>query len=106
MKFTRIRSMRDIPTIQGMKNRAMPDNHEQIMSELSRLEHEKARIGREIEVWNSNEKKAQARLQGVQERVDLLNRLMAELNPPATSSLFDQDSERPSGDFHSVKLEY
>ena len=98
--------MRDIPTIQGLKNRLMPDNREQIMSELSRLEHEKARIGREIEVWISNQKKAQSRLQGVQERVDLLNLQMTLLDPEPAASRWDQDGEYTGGDFHTVKLEY
>ena len=81
MKTSDIRSMRDIPTIQGMKNRAVPSNREQLMSELARLEHEKARLERENTIWLANQKKCEMRIRQVQERAELLRLKLEELLP-------------------------
>lgn len=106
MKSTPIRNMRDIPTIQGLKNRTVPGSREQIVSELARLEHEKARIMREINVWLSNHKKALIRSQDVQERIDLLQRLITEQTPQPASDQPYQEVESPGGKFREVKFEY
>ncbi len=59
MKTKHVRSMRDIPTIQGLRNRSVPTTREQVMSELARLEHEKARLEREMNIWLANQKKTE-----------------------------------------------
>ena len=81
MKTTNLRSMRNIPTIQGLKNRMVPDTSEQVISELARLEHEKARLERENKIWVSNQRKAQARIDTAQARIDLLRGILEELSP-------------------------
>ena len=106
MKSSRIRNMRDIPTIQGLKNRTVPDSREQIMSELARLEHEKARIDREISVWAGNQKKAQIRATEVQDRIAILQGLITELVPRTSFGLRDDEEESTSGEFRAVKFEY
>lgn len=77
MKF---RSMRDIPTIQGLRNRAVPGTREQAVTELARLEHEKARLERELKMWTENQKKTGDRLRMVEDRLALLQEI---LDPPA-----------------------
>lgn len=79
----KMRGMRDIPTIQGLSNRSVPTTREQAVTELARLEHEKARLERELKMWTENQKKTQARLQKVEERLALLQQT---LDPPATQS--------------------
>lgn len=106
MKPTNIRNMRDIPTIQGLKYRSVPAHREQIMSELTRLEHEKARLDREITIWLSNQKRAQTRIQQVQERMDLLQRRIDELLPKPQAAQSGQETEKQSGNFREVSLEY
>ncbi len=108
MKTSNIRSMRDVPTIQGLKNRSVPDTTEQVMSELARLEHEKARLERENTIWLSNQKKAQTRINQAQERIDILRRLLDELSPrpgigitPAAEEVVKKDRK-----YREVKLEY
>jgi len=115
MKPKRLRSMRDIPTIQGMKNRAVPANREQMISEFARLEHEKARLERELSIWQTNQKKTEERIHQIQER---LNMLQSIFSGPDTAgqphrqggshqprSSPDEVAEENSG-FHEISIEY
>ena len=115
MKTTNICNMRDIPTIQGLKNCSLPINREQIMSELVRLESEKARLDRENTIWLSNQKKTLTRIQKVQERMNLLQRVIEELmSKPQTplgnrdyhAAQSGQETKKQSGNFREVNLEY
>ncbi len=80
MKTEVVKGMRDIPTIQGLRHRSVPTTREQAVTELARLEHEKARLERELNIWVSNQQKTAGRLQQVEERLALLEQI---LNPPA-----------------------
>lgn len=101
MKTVKIRSMRDIPTIQGLRNRSVPGSREQIMSELARLEHEKARLHRELDIWIANQKKTEDRLRQVQERVALLQKVMDESDPRHKA-----EDETDTDRWREVSLEY
>jgi peptidoglycan hydrolase CwlO-like protein len=101
--------MRDIPTIQGLRNRSVPATREQVMSELARLEHEKARLERELNIWLANQKKTEGRLQQLQERVNLLQAVMDEISPKKHK--LDPGSEQAEkiddkNGYHEVSLEY
>jgi septal ring factor EnvC (AmiA/AmiB activator) len=78
MKIKRIRGMRDVPTIQGLRHRSLPSTREQTVAEQARLEHEKARLKREMSIWIGNQKKTEERLRQVEERLALLQQI---LNP-------------------------
>lgn len=113
MKTKHLPGMRNIPTIQGLRNRTVPATREQIMSELARLEHEKARLERELNMWLANQKKTQDRIQQVQERVNLLQHLLEDLSPkrrlaisPAPGEQTDEDDEQKVGKYREVPLEY
>jgi len=106
MKTTNIRTMRDIPTIQGVKNRSMPTNIEQVMSELTQLVHERIRLERENTIWLSNQKKTQSRIQQVQERIDLLQRRQDELYPRLVVTQPIEEVEKKSRKYREVNLEY
>jgi hypothetical protein len=80
MKKKYILGMRDIPTIQGLRNQSMPTTREQAVAEVARMEHEKARLQRELGIWLGNQEKTQNRLRQVEER---LTRLQEMLDPPA-----------------------
>ncbi|MBI4758053.1 MAG: hypothetical protein HY783_03490 [Chloroflexi bacterium] len=80
MKIKDIKSMRDIPTIQRLHNRSVPTTREQAVTELAHLEHEKARLERELNIWSINQKKTESRIQQVEGRLALLQRV---LDPPA-----------------------
>ena len=113
MKTKHLPGMRNIPTIQGLRNRTVPATREQIMSELARLEHEKARLERELNMWLDNQKKTQVRIQEMQERVNLLQYLLEDLSPkrrpansPASGEQADEDVEQKAGQYQEVPLEY
>jgi predicted nucleic acid-binding Zn-ribbon protein len=79
MKKERVRSMRDIPTVQGLRNRSVPASREQAVAEVARLEHEKARLERELDIWLVNQRNTEKRLRQVEERLAGLEQT---LNPP------------------------
>lgn len=110
MKTKHLPGMRDIPTIQGLRNRAVPSSREQVVSELARLEHEKARLERELSIWLANQKKTHDRIQQVQERLNLLQHMMQELpSKHRTADSGEQpelDEEKVAGKYREVSLEY
>lgn len=109
MKTKHLRGMRDIPTIQGIRNRSVPATREQAMTELTRLEHEKSRLERELNIWLANQKKTEDRIQQLQERVNLLQTVMGEISPKRRRP--DPGSEQAEEDagksaWREVSLEY
>ncbi len=115
MKLKDMKGMRDIPTIQGLKHRGVPASREQAVSELARLEHEKARLQRELHMWMENQQKTEGRLRQVEERLALLEQA---LNPPAAEAPSEHaragtsHAQRSDGDeegsrgWREVRLEY
>lgn len=78
------KSMGDIPSLAGVYRRTKLSTREQASTELARMEHEKARLERELGIWTAHQKRAQARLQGVNDRI---NAIKQTLEPPAMPSL-------------------
>jgi hypothetical protein len=76
MKTKHARGMRDIPTIQGLSSRSVPNTRPQAATELARLEHEKARLERELKMWIDNQKRTESRLRLVEERLALVQQVV------------------------------
>jgi len=76
MKIKHTKGMRDIPTIQGLNSRSVPDTRQQAATELARLEHEKARLERNLKMWINNQKKTEGRLRQVEERLALVQQVL------------------------------
>ena len=76
MKIKRTRGMRNIPTIQGLRHRSLPSTREQTVAELARLEHEKARLKRELSIWIGNQKRVEGQLRQVEERLIPLQQIL------------------------------
>ncbi|MBU0510592.1 MAG: hypothetical protein KJ638_02680 [Chloroflexi bacterium] len=115
MKMTKIRGIRDIPTIQGLRNQAVPKTREQTVATLARLEHEKARLIREMSVWTRKLEQTKSQLQHVQERIDglqhILHPLAVDKAPkPAKTRLAavreTNDDQDKSQSWQEVSLEY
>jgi exonuclease VII small subunit len=104
MKTLQARGMRDIPTIQGLRNSSVPTSLEQIVSELARLEHEKARLERELNIWTANQKKTENRLQQAHERIVLLQKIMDEMDPRHKTE--EIANEKDSGKWQEVRMDY
>ena len=83
MKTTSPKGMRDITTIQALRSHTMPSNREQIMAKLSRLEHAKARLEREQQIWIENQHKTDERLRATEEEIKFLQIAFEQhLSPP------------------------
>jgi hypothetical protein len=80
MKTKHTRGMRNIPTIQGLNKQPVPTARPQAATELARLEHEKARLQRELRMWINNQERTGSRLRLVEERLALVQQVMV---PPA-----------------------
>ncbi|MCX6054957.1 MAG: hypothetical protein NTZ74_08605 [Chloroflexi bacterium] len=106
MKTMNIRTMRDIPYVQTLKYRSVPAHREHIMAEITRLEHEKARLDREIVIWVSNQQKAQNRKNMVQTRIDSFQRMIEGLLPNSLPVKSKKEEENKSGNYREVTLEY
>ena len=88
------RNMRDIPTIQGLINRSVPVAREHAASEFTRLEHEKARLERELTIWTENQRKTESRLDHVRQRLTLLRQVL--LPPTGEDSAVGARGRRPA----------
>jgi phage shock protein A len=101
--------MRDISTIHALKNHVVPANREQLISEYARLEHEKARLKRELEIWINNKDKTEERIHNVQERLNHLQNLLNDMPEAENSPDFQQSSneklEKNSG-YTEISFEY
>lgn len=111
MKAKRPRGMRELMTIQGIAGRSVPDSREQIVAEQARLEHERARLHRELAMWQENERKTAARLQTLEERMALLRRTIEPMLEPDLASTPERQAPRQAEDppqtkWHEVVLEY
>lgn len=110
MKLKRARDMRDIPTIQGLRHRAMPRTREQAVAEMARLEHEKARLGRELNIWADNQKRTEGRLRHVEERLALVQKILDDASAAEEHKGSDAErtaeSERQPKRRREIQLEY
>jgi hypothetical protein len=105
--------MRDIPTIQGLTNRSVPATREHAATEFARLEHEKARLERELTMWIENQRKTESRLQHVRQRLTLLRQALVPPtgeDPPAGTRARRAAGGQAGGDespaWREIKWEY
>ena len=68
----KIKGMRDVQTLCGLAHDAVTGTRAQIVNKLAYLEHSKDQLERELEIWTSNRKRAENRLQSVRQRIALL----------------------------------
>lgn len=106
----RTKGMRDIPTMYGLAKRSKPNSRDEAITELARLEHEKARLERELNLWQENQKRTQQRLQSILNRLVLLQAIV-EGRPPEIRQEGDSETgstqDAPvSGQWTTIQLEY
>ena len=113
MNSESMRGMRDVPTLQGTRKRSLSVTREQAVTELARLEHEKARLERELGIWQANEKKTSRRIARVDEQLAVLQHILTP--PPVKESTGeghktrrspDEDAPRADQAWQEIKLEY
>lgn len=106
--------MRDIPTNQGLNSRSLPKKRKQAITELARLEHEKSRLERELEMWLENQKQTEARLEKIDARLASLREMVEspagdetpKRTPVRRRSAARATSQDDDPDWHEISLEY
>lgn len=101
--------MRDISTIHALKNHVVPANREQLISEYARLEHEKARLKRELDIWAKNKERTEERIYNVQERLNQLQSLLNDMPGEGNLLIFQESSEEKSEKktgYAEISIEY
>jgi hypothetical protein len=68
----KVRGMRDVPGPQSVVNRKQANSREQAVTDLTRLEHEKARLERELSVWTSKQETTSRRLEQITGQLEIL----------------------------------
>jgi hypothetical protein len=71
-----LKGLREVPTVQGLSNRSVPSTREHAATEFARLEHEKARLERELTIWLENQRRTEARMEQVCQRLSLLRQTL------------------------------
>jgi hypothetical protein len=114
MNIENMRGMRDVPTMQGSRKRSLSVTREHAVTELARLEHEKARLERELGIWQANAKKTSRRLARIDEQLSVLQHILtpapAKEEGPVerrkTHPSPDEDATRTDQAWQEIKLEY
>jgi septal ring factor EnvC (AmiA/AmiB activator) len=115
MKTKDLRGMRDIPTIQMLRHRSLPTTREQTVAEVARLEHEKARLKRELNLWFEHQERTEKHLQQVEDRLDALHQIMDQsttersTRPAGRGRAQDRKADSGEGEergWQEISLEY
>jgi chromosome segregation ATPase len=73
------KGMRDIPTAQSLSSRSILASRAKIVPLLARMEQERARLKRELDMWVDRQQQTEGRLQQVRQSIELLQRTLDEL---------------------------
>jgi hypothetical protein len=104
------KGMHDIPTAQSFSSRSIPASRDKIMTQLARMEQERARLERVLDVWVGKQKEDEGRLQQVRQRTELLQQALDKL--PAAEGRRDSgtqpttDDGRKAKGWREIPLEY
>ncbi len=95
------KGMHDIPTAQTLISHSIPATRAEMMAQLARMEQERGRLERELNVWDGKQKETEARLQKVRQRFEVLQRALDEL--PADKERRDSGTQRTAGEERQAK---
>ncbi len=65
----RVRGMRDIKTSSNLIAQSSKGAKAQIVNQIARLEHERMRLERELQMWQSKQVEAETRLANIQDQI-------------------------------------
>jgi len=104
------KGMHDIPTAQSLSSRSILASRAKIVPQLGRMEQERARLERELDMWVGKQQQTEGRLQQVRQRIELLQRALDKL--PADEERRDSgaqpaaDDGRKAKGWQEITLEY
>lgn len=108
----KIKGMRDVQTLCGLAHDAVTGTRAQTVNKLAYLEHAKDQLERELEIWASNQTRAENRLQSVRQRIAMLQKALEEMEPsakrhaPLPNQEAEDDSREAGPPWREVTLEY
>lgn len=97
----KLKGIHDIPTAQSLINRSIPATRDKIMTQLARMEQERARLERELDVWDGKQQQTEARLQQVRQHIELLQQALDK--SPAAEGRRDSGTQRAADDGRKAK---
>jgi len=114
----KLKGINDIPTAQTLISRSIPASRSKVVTQLARMEQERERLERELNIWFDKQQQTERRLQQVRQHIEVLRRALDEL--PADEEGQDSDilqaadEERQrtgddgwkAGDWRAIPLEY
>ncbi len=95
------KGMHDIPTAQSLSSRSILASRAKIVPQLARMEQERARLERELDMWVGKQLQTEGRLQQVRQRIELLQRALDEL--PADEERRDSGTQATADDGRKAK---
>ena len=104
------KGLHNISTAQSLISRSIPATRDKIMTQLARMEQERARLERELDVWVGKQRQTEERLQQVRQRIELLQQALDKL--PAAEGRRDSGTQRTANDgrkgkgWQEILLEY
>lgn len=102
----RPKGLRNVRTIQHLSRRAQSGSREQAVAELARLEHEKARLTREVDVWRQNMRRTETQLEQVEARLVTVRQSIEGEPAPARAPQSARSVEPEPDKYGSIFLEY
>jgi hypothetical protein len=104
------KGLHHIPTAQSLINRSIPASRAEVVAQLARMEHEKGRLERELNVWVGKQQQTEGRLQQVQQHIELLQGTLEEPptgeGPRGSSTQQTANDERKAPGWREISLEY
>ncbi len=116
------KGIRDVPTLQLLTKRTLLSAREQAATDLARLEHEKARLERELKLWTTKQVETEKRLAHVRQQLGMLQQVLnasddkpkrakrRRVQPPAGGERKDSNkktvSTEPQKTWREIEIEY
>lgn len=104
----RPKGLRDLRTPRTSSRNTQGGSREQAVAELARLEHEKARLNRELDVWRRNMQRTTGQLEQVEARLAALREQIEgpdEQPAPRPARRIRHDDPEPP-QYSTISLEY
>ena len=112
----RARGLREVATLQTVLHGARPRERHHLVSRFARLENERARLERELEMWTARKSATESTLSKLHEQIETLRpRLLEEETPavrpegrPSPAGRRKRPSGKPAGPprTHNFPIEY
>jgi len=87
--------LRDVATLQTLSHGAQPRERHQLVSRFARLENERARLERELDMWGTRKTVTADKLAKIYEQIDALRPLLLEEPAKAPVSRQARGGSRP-----------